>query len=120
MLLGFISLLLTVGTTYIAKICVPEALGNKWLPCDKVESTSSTTGGGDGGDEGENGKRKLISNAQEMVWRRALAGPGTDNYNYCASKVSIIIIFINYYIIIIIIYLCVYLILQSREGIKYH
>ncbi|KAL7085693.1 hypothetical protein ACP275_14G294400 [Erythranthe tilingii] len=77
MLLGFISLLLTVGTTYIAKICVPEKLGNKWLPCDKEVEND---------DEGQNGKRKLISYDEDrMVWRRSLAA-GTDNYDYCGAK----------------------------------
>ncbi|OMO53865.1 Mlo-related protein [Corchorus olitorius] len=35
MLLGFISLLLTVFQERIAKICIPEDLANKWLPCQK-------------------------------------------------------------------------------------
>lgn len=33
MVLGFISLLLTFGQSYIAKICIPEAAGNTMLPC---------------------------------------------------------------------------------------
>lgn len=61
MLLGFISLLLTVGTTYIAMICVPEKLANKWLPCDKSRFQVQT------------------------VWRRALAA-GNDKYDYCTLK----------------------------------
>ncbi|KAG8369292.1 hypothetical protein BUALT_Bualt15G0136200 [Buddleja alternifolia] len=83
MLLGFISLLLTVGTTYIAKICVPEEFGKNWLPCDKkIEENDDDH---DDGDKGEDGHRKLLSYAQEMVWRRALAA-GTDQYDYCANK----------------------------------
>ncbi|KAF5466181.1 hypothetical protein F2P56_016131, partial [Juglans regia] len=35
MLLGFISLLLTVFQDRIAKICISEVLANKWLPCKK-------------------------------------------------------------------------------------
>ncbi|TKY75351.1 MLO protein-like 1 [Spatholobus suberectus] len=35
MLLGFISLLLTFGTKYIAKICIPESVGDIMLPCKK-------------------------------------------------------------------------------------
>lgn len=82
MLLGFISLLLTVGTSYVAKICVPKDLGHKWLPCDK----SSDDGHDEDDDEGKNEHRKLLSYGQEMVWRRALAA-GTDQYDYCDSKV---------------------------------
>ncbi|KAL2242320.1 UNVERIFIED_CONTAM: MLO protein [Sesamum indicum] len=87
MLLGFISLLLTVGTTYIAKICVSKELGDKWLPCD----TGLKNGGGSGDDDddddgkGKKGHRKLLSYAQEMVWRRALAA-GNDQYDYCSAK----------------------------------
>ncbi|KAL0366502.1 UNVERIFIED_CONTAM: MLO protein1 [Sesamum radiatum] len=87
MLLGFISLLLTVGTTYIAKICVSKELGEKWLPC---EAGVKNDGGGGDDDSGGDGKgkkehRKLLSYAQEMVWRRALAA-GNDQYDYCSAK----------------------------------
>ena len=43
MLLGFISLLLTVFQARIAKICIPENLANKWLPCKTDASSSSST-----------------------------------------------------------------------------
>ncbi|KAL8487094.1 hypothetical protein ACS0TY_023683 [Phlomoides rotata] len=87
MLLGFISLLLTVGTSYVAKICVPKKLGNTWLPCDKgLKPTPPDDGDGDG-DEG----RKLISYGQQMVWRRALASK-TDQYDYCLSKEKVSLI----------------------------
>ncbi|KAH9700738.1 MLO-like protein 6 [Citrus sinensis] len=35
MLLGFISLLLTVAGSWISKICIPESVANTWHPCDK-------------------------------------------------------------------------------------
>ncbi|KAJ1427416.1 Mlo-related protein [Sesbania bispinosa] len=41
MLLGFISLLLTFGTKYIAKICIPPNVGNTMLPCKKAEVKES-------------------------------------------------------------------------------
>ncbi|PIN05315.1 hypothetical protein CDL12_22142 [Handroanthus impetiginosus] len=79
MLLGFISLLLTVGTKYVAQICVPEKLGNKWLPCEKDLKMLDD-------DKGKGGHRKLFTYAaQEMVWRRSLAA-GTDNYTYCTDQ----------------------------------
>ncbi|CAA6655637.1 unnamed protein product [Spirodela intermedia] len=40
MLLGFISLLLTVGQGPISNVCVSESLGNTWLPCPKSKSSS--------------------------------------------------------------------------------
>ncbi|KAG6406173.1 hypothetical protein SASPL_133772 [Salvia splendens] len=73
MLLGFISLLLTVGTSYVAKICVPKDLGNKWLPCDKEDTDDHDNNG----DERKNEHRRLLSYGEEMVWLRALAS-GTD------------------------------------------
>ncbi|XP_043809108.1 MLO-like protein 1 isoform X2 [Manihot esculenta] len=42
MLLGFISLLLTVFQDGITTICISEELANKWLPCKKVSTTTET------------------------------------------------------------------------------
>lgn len=46
MILGFISLLLTFGQSYIAKICVPQDVAGTMLPCKKEgsEKSSSTEG----------------------------------------------------------------------------
>ncbi|GLT89315.1 hypothetical protein SLE2022_073020 [Rubroshorea leprosula] len=43
MLLGFISLLLTVFQDRISKICIPASLADKWLPCSKDSEPKSTT-----------------------------------------------------------------------------
>ncbi|KAG6668889.1 MLO-like protein 1 [Carya illinoinensis] len=43
MLLGFISLLLTVFQDRIAKICISEVLANKWLPCKKEKDDPSSS-----------------------------------------------------------------------------
>ncbi|XP_056161542.1 MLO-like protein 15 [Syzygium oleosum] len=43
MLLGFISLLLSVFQTRIGKICISERLANVWLPCHLPAYSSSTT-----------------------------------------------------------------------------
>nr|XP_043622035.1 MLO-like protein 13 isoform X2 [Erigeron canadensis] len=43
MLLGFISLLLTVSQRTISKICIPAHLANYMLPCKREETTTSTT-----------------------------------------------------------------------------
>ncbi|KAH7663061.1 mlo protein [Dioscorea alata] len=42
MLMGFISLLLTVGQGQISKICVPKSVGNSWHPCNKEEENNYT------------------------------------------------------------------------------
>lgn len=43
MLLGFISLLLTVSQRMISKICIPTHLANYMLPCKRKETATSTT-----------------------------------------------------------------------------
>ncbi|CAA3025117.1 MLO homolog 1-like [Olea europaea subsp. europaea] len=79
MLLGFISLLLTFGTSYIAKICVPKHIGDQWHPCDKKDKGDKEDG------EDEDGRRKLLSYAGELIWRRALAAE-TDETDTCSKK----------------------------------
>ncbi|KAF8011213.1 hypothetical protein BT93_J1734 [Corymbia citriodora subsp. variegata] len=41
MILGFISLLLTFGQSYIAKICIPTSVAETMLPCKKSSSTTT-------------------------------------------------------------------------------
>ncbi|GMP44444.1 hypothetical protein CsSME_00013369 [Camellia sinensis var. sinensis] len=71
MLLGFISLLLTVSTTYISKICIPAKLGHTMLPCSKKFYE----------------KRKLLStyDDQDFMWHRVLAA-ADEKTDYCAGK----------------------------------
>ncbi|KAI3748261.1 hypothetical protein L6452_11230 [Arctium lappa] len=47
MLLGFISLLLTVGTTPITKICISESVASTWHPCNKQNGENSNKERGD-------------------------------------------------------------------------
>ncbi|KAJ4851613.1 MLO-like protein 10 [Turnera subulata] len=44
MILGFISLLLTFGQTYIAKICIPTKVGDSMLPCREVNKKTDSSG----------------------------------------------------------------------------
>ncbi|KAJ9541945.1 hypothetical protein OSB04_028451 [Centaurea solstitialis] len=81
MLLGFLSLLLTVGTSYVAKICVSDKIGYKMLPC-KAEHYDDDDGkkkddGKGGGDEDEH-RRKLLSLAGDVIFRRVLASAKDD------------------------------------------
>ncbi|XP_027357000.1 MLO protein homolog 1-like [Abrus precatorius] len=79
MLLGFISLLLTFGTKYIAKICINVAAGDTMLPCKKVEKSNNSNEG-----------RKLLSFDENMVWRRVLATASGEDYCSQKGKVSLI------------------------------
>ncbi|RWR95592.1 MLO-like protein 6 [Cinnamomum micranthum f. kanehirae] len=90
MLLGFISLLLTVGQGLISKICVPTKVGNSWHPCDKKQeakidtSTHTETSSYDSSDPDESIGRKLLwSSGSESTFRRILAGASYDN---CEKK----------------------------------
>lgn len=85
MLLGFISLLLTIGTRFIAKICIPAELGSTMLPC-KGGYKDGGGYGGDDGDKGGDGRRKLLSYAEEMILRRVLAAQAGGDY--CSKSVS--------------------------------
>ncbi|XP_065855571.1 MLO-like protein 8 [Euphorbia lathyris] len=65
MVLGFISLLLTFGQTYITKICVPQKLVESMLPC-------GTDNVNDSNEEEEEHRRRLL-----WAERRFLAGAET-------------------------------------------
>ncbi|KAK2988208.1 hypothetical protein RJ640_020690 [Escallonia rubra] len=84
MLLGFISLLLTVGTSYVTKICITKKLGNTLLPCNENLEK---------GDDGNYGRRRLLSYAEDMAWRRVMSeSKDYAKKDYCTSigKVSLI------------------------------
>ncbi|XP_024973974.1 MLO protein homolog 1-like [Cynara cardunculus var. scolymus] len=85
MLLGFLSLLLTVGTKYVAKICVPDSIGYKMLPCKAEHYDDDDDGkkkdggkGGDGGDGDDEHRRKLLFLAEDVIFRRVLAAAKKD------------------------------------------
>lgn len=69
MILGFISLLLTFGQSYIIKICIPTGVANTMLPCAAAKDDKMEKDAG-GADEGEHHRR--------LLWyeRRYLAAVG--------------------------------------------
>ncbi|KAK2370789.1 Seven transmembrane MLO family protein [Trifolium repens] len=64
MLLGFISLLLTVGEGLISKICISKKAAATWHPCNNNVNEE---------DNEPSGRRRLLANP-----RRILAGGGSD------------------------------------------
>ncbi|CAI9783197.1 unnamed protein product [Fraxinus pennsylvanica] len=79
MLLGFISLLLTVGQGPISKICVSKAIGNSWHPCDKKQEESKYKE-----DTKYDGRRRLLAILDSGdTHGRVLAAAG---YDKCADK----------------------------------
>ncbi|CAL2267765.1 unnamed protein product [Prunus armeniaca] len=80
MLLGFLSLLLTVGQGPISDICISKAVGATWHPCSKkeeIDDDKDKSSSSDGGD-----RRRLLSVAGAGA-RRVLAAAGKDK---CAAK----------------------------------
>ncbi|XVF04954.1 hypothetical protein REPUB_Repub05bG0128400 [Reevesia pubescens] len=70
MLLGFISLLLTVGQSLISRICISESVAATWHPCneEKVENTNEAE------DTTDNEHRRRLLMISGGVFRRSLAG----------------------------------------------
>ncbi|XP_056172635.1 MLO-like protein 15 [Syzygium oleosum] len=74
MLLGFISLLLTVFQGRIGRICISEELANKWLPCKKEAPAEG---------EGSGTTAHFLTNFFHPGGRRLLAEGSSD---YCSSE----------------------------------
>ncbi|KAK7312546.1 hypothetical protein VNO77_36483 [Canavalia gladiata] len=80
MLLGFLSLLLTVGQAPISRICISEKAARTWHPCSGEEDNS---GNSSDDEESENGssRRRLLAvlfGSNGEIPRRVLAGGGSD------------------------------------------
>ncbi|KAK2968979.1 hypothetical protein RJ640_012433 [Escallonia rubra] len=82
MLLGFISLLLTVGQGPISNICISKKVGATWHPCNKEEEEKLSKSD-DSEDEGRRRRLLALSNMGSGGVRRVLAAAGTDK---CADK----------------------------------
>uniref|UniRef100_A0A1J3CZM9 MLO-like protein n=1 Tax=Noccaea caerulescens TaxID=107243 RepID=A0A1J3CZM9_NOCCA len=84
MLMGFISLLLTIGQNYIAKICIPKSIAESMRPCSAAELKKfyPPKKGNSKGAEEDNSSRKLLELAETFIPRRSLA----KGYDTCADK----------------------------------
>jgi hypothetical protein len=81
MLLGFISLLLSVLQGPISNICISKAVGATWHPCNKRQESNNTK-------SYDNGHRRLLTISDldgGGSTRRVLAAAG---YDKCAKKAS--------------------------------
>ncbi|KAJ9698172.1 hypothetical protein PVL29_007316 [Vitis rotundifolia] len=82
MLLGFISLLLTVGQGLISSICISKSVGATWHPCSKSEEEKTTKT--EESDTESDNRRKLLSiSGFGGGSRRVLAAAVEDK---CAAK----------------------------------
>lgn len=86
MLLGFISLLLTVGQGPISEICISEEVAATWHPCNKKQELKKYPYEKiDGADN----RRKLLTD-DGGSFRRILAAGANDK---CAEKVRHIYVY---------------------------
>ncbi|KAI3957450.1 hypothetical protein MKW98_003171 [Papaver atlanticum] len=91
MLLGFISLLLTIGQVPISKICIPQSVANTWHPCAQqqeyelynIGSVTTAFHNTESNNLAGTPGRRLVSKSS-YPHRRALAGGGV--YDVCAAK----------------------------------
>ncbi|XP_062171812.1 MLO-like protein 6 [Alnus glutinosa] len=81
MLLGFISLLLTVGQGPISNICVSERVGASWHPCSKEKEIELEE------DDSESNRRKLLMVSDSgATFRRFLASASSNSTDQCVAK----------------------------------
>lgn len=80
MLLGFISLLLTVFQNRITSICIPKHLTDTWLPCKKEDN--------DEPDTTEHYQTGALFSSFLPGMRRLLAD-ASDSIGHCAKQVSV-------------------------------
>ncbi|XP_023892160.2 MLO-like protein 6 [Quercus suber] len=78
MLLGFISLLLTVGQDQISRVCVSQKIGATWHPCSKEQEAAQT-------DSETNSRRLLSVSDSGKGFRRILAGAASST-DKCAAR----------------------------------
>lgn len=86
MLLGFISLLLTVGQSTISNICISKKVGSTWHPCGKHQEKDESYDKEDTETDSESNRRRLLAALESGAggsFRRVLAAGGTDK---CAEK----------------------------------
>ncbi|OVA10168.1 Mlo-related protein [Macleaya cordata] len=89
MLLGFISLLLTVGQGPISEFCIPKSVADTWHPCKmEYNSTSGTvktsnSPHGSSVEDSVHGRRHLTNSDSFTSFRRSLAGAYSDK---CTPK----------------------------------
>ncbi|XWS52688.1 hypothetical protein CRYUN_Cryun11dG0092400 [Craigia yunnanensis] len=76
MLLGFVSLLLTVGQGTISNICISEKVGATWHPCNKKQEEE--TNEVEDTTDSEHRRRLLAISDSGGVFRRSLAGGSED------------------------------------------
>lgn len=71
MVMGFISLLLTIGEDLIVKICVSQSTENSFLPCEKAPRSNQTS----------------ISTADQVTRSSDMLPIESEDLPYCEQRV---------------------------------
>ncbi|KAK9290655.1 hypothetical protein L1049_008828 [Liquidambar formosana] len=86
MLVGFISLLLTVGQEPISEICISKAIGSTWHPCNKKQESKLNKKSQEDDDSGDKGQRKLLTITDSGgSARRVLATGEYDKFPFVST-----------------------------------
>ena len=97
MLMGFISLLLTIGQTPISNICISQSVASSMHPCSAADEARKygkkvPAKQEDDGEENSGHRRLLLDLGESYIHRRSLA---TKGYDKCAEKVTNNLPYIN-------------------------
>lgn len=90
MLLGFLSLLLTVGQGPISDICISKSVGATWHPCSKKQETVYGKEDGESpssDDDDDSGRRRLLSAVLSNSGGRARRVLAAAGYDKCGARV---------------------------------
>ncbi|KAG6402390.1 hypothetical protein SASPL_134583 [Salvia splendens] len=82
MVLGFISLLLTFGQTYITQVCIPEKISRTMLPCE-FKDDHHEEGGGGGGSDAKAPSQEAAHRRRLLSFERRMLGGGSDTPKGC-------------------------------------
>lgn len=85
MLLGFISLFLTVFQSPVSKICIPKSAADHWLPCELPKEPAAAAPDPETSTTGVSHSRKLLHFLGGQFARRRLLSSAVST---CGEKVS--------------------------------
>jgi mlo protein len=88
MLLGFISLLLTVGQGPISSVCISKKIGATWHPCNKNQETAKQDEKDEITDSDSN-RRKLLTVLDSGTSFRRILASAEGSTDKCVKKVCI-------------------------------
>jgi mlo protein len=88
MLLGFISLLLTVGQGPISSVCISQKIGATWHPCNKNQEAAKPTEKDETTDSDSN-RRKLLTVLDSGTSFRRILASAEGSTDKCVARVCI-------------------------------